>query len=97
MRRQGAGMRISRLKGRYGIEFKAAQALAKIEAGRIFIEPMALSWLDRRTGRHSPDVDCCGQEGKEAWEIYAESRGGALRVEVGDEYVFIFREGSVAQ
>jgi hypothetical protein len=90
-------MRISRLEARPGLEFGAAQALAKAEAGRSLDEPMILSWLDRRAGRHSPDVDCCGDGGKEAWEIYAESRGGAVRVEVGDEYVFIFREGSLAR
>jgi hypothetical protein len=90
-------MRLSRLRAPSGMGFAAAQALAKGEAGRFFNEPMTLSWLNRRTGQHSPDVDCCGQEGKEAWEVYAESRGGTLRVEVGDEYVFIFREGSLAQ
>lgn len=89
-------MQVSRLEAGRGTEFDAAQALAKGEAGRFLGEPMVLSWLNRRTGRHSPDVDCCGEEGKEAWEIYAESRGGTVRVEVGDEYVFIFREGSLA-
>jgi hypothetical protein len=88
-------MRVLQLGGQPGIGFGAAQAAAKTEADRILSEPMILSWLDRRTGQHSPPVDCCGDEGKEAWEIYAETRGGTLRVEVGGDYVFIFREGSV--
>jgi len=75
------------------MEFDAAQVLASAEAGRYLNDPMILSWLNRKTGQHSPPVDCCQEEGKETWEIYAESRGGTLRVEVGDEYVFIFREG----
>jgi hypothetical protein len=54
---------------------------------------MILSWLNRKTGQHSPDVACCQEDGKESWEIYAESRGGKLRTEVDDQFVFIFREG----
>jgi hypothetical protein len=90
-------MNVSRLEAPTGTDFDTALELAKEEAGRFFDEPMVLSWLDRRAGRHSPDVDCCGDGDKEAWEIYAESRGGTLRVEVGEEHVFIFREGSVAR
>ena len=77
--------------------FNAARVLAGSEASHFLPDPMLLSWLNRKTGQHSPNVDCCQQEGKEAWEIYAESRGGTLRVEVGDDYVFIFREGITAQ
>jgi hypothetical protein len=86
-----------RLEKVHDMEFDAALTLAKDKAGKFFTIPMALSWLDRRKGRHSPDVSCCGNGEKEAWEIYAESRGGTLRVEVGDEYVFIFREGNIIQ
>ena len=79
------------------MEFDDAQILARAEASKFLVSPMVLSWLNQHTGQHSPNVDCCGQEGKEAWEIYAESRGGTFRVEIGDEYIFIFREGSVVQ
>ena len=72
--------------------FDEAKALATDEAAKYVKEPMVLSWLNRGTGQHSPDVNCCQEEGKEAWEIYAESRGGTVRVEVDDQYVFIFRE-----
>jgi len=73
--------------------FVDAQSVAAEEAGRYLKDPMILSWLDRKEGRHFPDVECCGDGDKESWEIYAESRGGEVRVEVGGSYVFIFREG----
>lgn len=75
------------------LAFSRARDLAVIEAGTHLADPMILGWLDRRTGQHFPNVDCCQEEGKETWEIYAESRGGTVRVEVGEQYVFIFREG----
>lgn len=77
------------------LEFSDAYSLAREEAKKYLADPMNLSWLNRRTGRHSPDVDCCQEDGKESWEIYGESRGGKLRIEIGDQYVFIFREGLV--
>ena len=82
--------------GNDSTEFDTAHGIARQEAHKFLTYPMTLSWLNRRTGRHSPDVDCCGDDGKEAWEIYAESRGGTVRVEVGDDYVFIFGEGSLS-
>ncbi len=89
-------MRTVRLKTEGEPKFAEAQELAVAEAGRHMADPMALAWQDRVTGRHSPDVDCCREEGKETWEIYAESRGGTLRMEVDGQYVFIFREGLAA-
>jgi len=86
-------MQILRLQTGGDLEFVAAQNLAAREAGKYLGDPMTLGWLNRLTGRHSPDVDCCQEEGKETWEIYAESRGGTLRIEINDQYVFIFREG----
>jgi len=86
-------MQTVRLNTGEDLEFAAAQNLAAKEAGKYLADPMALAWLNRLTGRHSPDVDCCQEEGKETWEIYAESRGGTLRLEINDRYVFIFREG----
>ncbi len=86
-------MEILKLKHGSGLDFDEAYSLARGEAVKHLSDPMIMGWLDRKTGRHSPDVDCCREEGKESWEIYAESRGGNLRIEVGDEYVFIFRQG----
>lgn len=86
-------MNILHLKANKGLGFAQAQTLALGQAGKHSTDPMILAWLDRSTGRHSPDVDCCQEDGKESWEIYAESRGGSLRIEVGERYVFIFRKG----
>ncbi len=73
--------------------FTEAYAVARNEAKMHVHDPMALSWLNRNTDRYSPDIDYCQEEGKESWEIYGESRGGTLRIEIGDKYAFIFKEG----
>lgn len=88
-------MRLVTLNPKGAISFDEAQTMAQREAGKILSEPMKLAWLNRETGYHSPDVDCCQADGKESWEIYAENRGGSLRVEVGSQFTFIFREGAV--
>jgi len=88
-------MKTLKLKYEQDLGFDKAYSLAREEAAKHVADPMVLSWLQCRTGKHSPDVDCCQEEDKESWEIYAESRGGQLRVEIGDEYIFIFREGLV--
>ncbi|NQT74297.1 MAG: AF1514 family protein [Chloroflexi bacterium] len=84
------------VKSDTSLVFEQAQELANTEARKYLKDPMTLSWLDRILDRHFPNVDCCQEDGKESWEIYAESRGGDVRVEVGEWYVFIFREGSIA-
>ena len=86
-----------RLEVNQEVEFDEARAVAAGEAATRIADPMLLAWLNRITGRHSPDLDCCQAEGKETWEIYAESRGGSLRIESGDRYVFVFREGLQAR
>ncbi len=86
-------MQTVKLDANPDLEFDEAQAQASGEAARHVADPMLLGWLNRVTGRHNPDLDCCQEEGKETWEIYAGSRGGTVRIEVGDRYVFIFREG----
>ena len=89
-------MRTIKLEVDENVGFDEAQELAVTEVSRYLKDPMVLGWLDLTTGRHSPDVDCCQAEGKETWEIYAESRGGSVRVEAGGQYIFIFREGLAA-
>ena len=86
-------MQRSQVEANTSLSFEEARTLAVKTAGEQLQDPMVLSWLNRRTGQHSPPVDCCREEGKESWEIYAESRGGSVRVEIGDQYVFILREG----
>ena len=70
-----------------------AKRLAEERAAEQIADPMVLAWLEKRTGRYSPDVECCGDDCRPAWQIYAESRGGSVRVDVGDQYTFILREG----
>jgi len=92
---KGEIMKIVKLESDASVDFEQAQKLAGEQARKHLEEPMNLSWLDRIADRHFPDVDCCQEEGKESWEIYAESRGGEVRVEVGESFVFIFREGAI--
>ena len=87
-------MVVKELKLNREIDFNTAHSLAKDEAKQYLNDPMTLSWLNRATGQHSPDVDCCQEDGKESWEIYAESRGGTVRIEIENQYVLIFREGA---
>ena len=91
-----AAVQVVKMEADRPLEFSEAQALAVERAAESLNDPMVLGWLNRATGRHSPDVDCCQEEGKETWEIYAESRGGTLRIEVGEQYVFILRKGLAA-
>ncbi|MFO8009943.1 MAG: AF1514 family protein [Dehalococcoidia bacterium] len=88
-------MKTVKLESNADLAFDQARKLADAEAGKHLKEPMNLSWLDRIQDRHFPNVECCQEDGKESWEIYAESRGGEVRVEVGESYVFIFREGAI--
>ena len=88
-------MKTLRLNYDQNMGFDKAYSLARREALNYLDDPMMLSWLNCRNGKHSPDVDCCQEDGKESWEIYAESRGGNLRLKIGNDYVFIFREGLI--
>lgn len=76
------------------MELAEAQRQASAEASSHLTDPMLLAWTDRVAGIHSPNVECCGDGTKGAWEIYAESRGGSLRIEIGPRYVFIFRDAA---
>ena len=77
------------------LEFDEAKRLAQDEAAKYLKEPMILSWLNHRSGQHSPNVECCQEGDKESWEIYAESRGGTVRVEITGQYTFILRDGDI--
>ena len=88
-------MKVLKMESDTSLAFEQARKLAVTEASKYLHEPMNLSWLDRVADRHYPNVECCQEDGRESWEIYAESRGAEVRVEVGDSYVFIFREGAI--
>lgn len=87
-------MRTTRIPDGGDLELAEARHQASAEAFHHLAEPMLLAWADRVTGTHSPNVECCGDGTKETWEIYAESRGASLRIEIGARYVFIFRDAA---
>jgi len=71
--------------------YDAAMAAALKAAEAELSDAMLVSWKNNLTGESSPNVDACGVSDLEGWEMYAESRGATLRVEVnGGDYVFIF-------
>jgi hypothetical protein len=73
-----------------GLDFNKAKNLADEKARSIRPDAMLLSWYDRKSGKYSPNVECCGEE-KPSWLIYAESRGGDLSVSVNnEEFVFVY-------
>ncbi|MBW2016690.1 MAG: AF1514 family protein [Deltaproteobacteria bacterium] len=77
------------------LTFDKAKELAKELARRRYGDPMLLAWYDMKSGRFSPEVECCGGE-KPSWLIYAESRGGDIVIDVNDlEYVFVFGDFQV--
>lgn len=70
---------------------EARKAAVEIAKERLGGEAILWSWNDKIRGRHSPPVECCGDECNPAWEVYAKARGGNLKVLVNDEmYEFIF-------
>ena len=89
-------MKIVRLESEKPLAFDQAQKLSTTEAEKYLREPMNLSWLDRVADRQYPNVECCSKDGRASWEIYAESRDGEVRVEIGDSYIFIYREGAIS-
>ena len=73
--------------------FSEAKEMADEKARKISEQPMLLAWFDRKAGKFSPDVICCGTE-KPSWLVYAETRGGTLSVDINnEEYVFVYRPG----
>lgn len=82
-----------RIEDNNGLDYETAKSLADREAARVSSEPMLLAWYEAKTGKFSPQVECCCHERKKpAWIIYAETRGGEIQVVINDlEYVFIYR------
>jgi len=73
------------------LSFTEAKRLADAAARGCASDPMLLAWFSRKTGEHSPKVECCGED-KPAWLVYAESRGGHLTIRLNNgEYVFVYR------
>jgi hypothetical protein len=73
-------------------DLKSAKLIADQKASELAEDPMLLAWYEARSGRFSPDVECCS-ETKPGWVVYAESRGGDISIDINDqEYVFIYRD-----
>ncbi|MBW1710626.1 MAG: AF1514 family protein [Deltaproteobacteria bacterium] len=74
-----------------GLDLDSALSMAKTEASLSLEEPMLLSWHEKKSGRFSPNVTCCGLD-EPAWIVYAKNRGARVNVNVNQgEYVFMFR------
>jgi hypothetical protein len=73
-------------------DLKSAKLIADQKVSEMTSEPMLLAWYEGKSGRFSPDVECCS-EAKPGWVVYAESRGGNITIDINDEtYVFIYRD-----
>jgi len=73
-------------------DLKSAKLIADQKVSELAAEPMLLAWYEAKSGRFSPDVECCS-ETKPGWVVYAESRGGDITIDINDqEYIFIYRD-----
>jgi hypothetical protein len=76
------------------VDFGRAQQIALRQAARHLQEPMPLSWHDWKTGQGFPDVQCCTEDDcRPGWLEYGEARGGEVRIDVGEDFSFILRDG----
>lgn len=75
-------------------DLEAARRAADQKALERAADPMLLAWYEARTGRFSPNVECCS-ETKPGWLVYAESRGGNITIDINDQaYVFVYRDAA---
>jgi len=73
-------------------DLEAAKRIADQKAFDLLSDPMLLAWYEAKSGRFSPNVECCS-ENKPGWIVYAESRGGTVTIDINDQaYVFIYRD-----
>jgi hypothetical protein len=74
------------------LDFSAAKSIADQKAKERASRPMLLAWFDRKALRYSPDQICCNCH-KPTWQVYAETRGGHITVNVNnEEYIFVYRD-----
>ncbi|MFH2011525.1 MAG: AF1514 family protein [Pseudomonadota bacterium] len=72
------------------LNFNNAKKIADQKADELASQPMLLGWYEKKSGRFSPNVECCSEE-KPGWIVYAETRGGHITIDINDEaYVFIY-------
>ena len=73
------------------LSFEKAQGAVLERAETYDSNPMLLAWFERKTGRHSPVVECNEEGGDPGWVTYGKSRGGNLSVNINHgEYIFVF-------
>jgi hypothetical protein len=56
------------------------------------IEPVLVAWYDRKAARMSPAIE--GADLRTRWHDYGASHGGKLEIDVGDDFAFIYADGS---
>jgi hypothetical protein len=66
------------------------QAIAK--ARESLREPVVLSWRDLRAGRIAPEIP--GAVTPDRWKEYGIANGGALEIDVGEDYRFILGDSA---
>lgn len=72
------------------LDFVAAKTLAKAKALEINSDAMMLSYYNQKKEEGFPNYDC-GGDGKPPWEVFAESRGCNLIIDVDDgDYLFFY-------
>ncbi len=74
------------------LSYDKARSVAKAVAQAIYQDSMLVSWFDKRRNQFYPPVTCCDLgDGRASWEIYADSRGARLQVDINEgEYIFLF-------
>ena len=72
------------------LDFDTARDRAKTKALEISRNAMQLAWYNGQTGQGFPDYDC-GPGDRPPWQVFADSRGGNLTIDVNDgTYIFIY-------
>ncbi len=72
------------------LDFNTARDRAKVEALAVNRNAMQLAWYNGQTGQGFPDYDC-GSGDRPPWQVFADSRGGNLTIDVNDgTFIFIY-------
>lgn len=72
------------------LDFVQAKTLAKAKALEINSDAMMLSYYNQKKNEGFPNYDCGGDD-KPPWEVFAESRGCNLIIDVDDgDYLFFY-------
>lgn len=71
--------------------FAEARSIAVSKARETIAEPVIVAWKDDNSGQFAPEIPG-GSAGR--WHDYGESNEGALELQVGNAYHFIFIESA---